>query len=93
MALLGLSSYGVEMPFKHHVTCRHHTPRARYRVLNWPAYEAKLRRRGDLTLWLDQAALAGWAAPRRTTPGGHPPQPFHPLRAWNLRLLRPATLT
>ena len=31
-----------------------------------------LRRRDDLTLWLDQAALAGWAAPRRTTPGGQP---------------------
>ena len=39
---------------------------------NWPAYEAGLRRRGDLTLWLDGGALAGWQAPRRTTPGGQP---------------------
>jgi hypothetical protein len=39
-------------------------------VTNWPAYEAGLKRRGDLTLWLDEAALAGWQAPRRTTPGG-----------------------
>jgi Transposase DDE domain len=23
-------------------------------------------------LWLDEAALAGWQAPRRTTPGGQP---------------------
>ncbi len=23
-------------------------------------------------LWLDQAAVAGWAAPRRSTPGGQP---------------------
>ena len=60
------------MPFKHHVARRHRIPWARYRVLNWPAYEAGLRRRGDLTLWLDQDALAGWAAPRRTTPGGQP---------------------
>ncbi len=58
------------MPFKHHAARRHRIPRARYRVTNWPAYEAGLRRRGDLTLWLDQAALAGWEAPRRTTPGG-----------------------
>ena len=58
------------MPFKHHAARRHRIPRARYRVLNWPAYEAGLRRRGDLTLWLDQAALAGWAAPKRSTPGG-----------------------
>ena len=40
--------------------------------MNWPAYEAGLRGRGDLTLWLDQAALAGWAAPKRSTPGGQP---------------------
>src|SRR5215218_8834453 len=44
--------------------------RARYRIRNWPQYEAGLKRRGDLTLWLDEAALAGWQAPRRTTPGG-----------------------
>jgi hypothetical protein len=29
-----------------------------------------LKRRGDLTLWLDEAAVAGWQAPWRTTPGG-----------------------
>jgi hypothetical protein len=39
-------------------------------VQNWPTYEAGLKRRGDLTLWLDEAALAGWQATRRTTPGG-----------------------
>src|ERR687898_502105 len=44
--------------------------RARYRIRNWREYEAGLKRRGDLTLWLDEAALAGWQAPRRTTPGG-----------------------
>ena len=32
--------------------------------------EAGLKRRGDLTLWIDEAAIAGWQAPRRTTPGG-----------------------
>ena len=58
------------MPFKHHAARRHRIPKARYRVLNWSAYEAGLKRRGDLTLWLDEAALAGWQAPRRTTPGG-----------------------
>ena len=37
---------------------------------NWPQYDVGLCRRGDLTLWLDEAALARWPAPRRTTPGG-----------------------
>ena len=60
------------MPFKHHAARGHRIPKARYRVTNWPAYEAGLRRRGDLTFWLDEAALAGWQAPRRTTSGGQP---------------------
>ena len=58
------------MPFKHKAARRHRIPKVRYRVQNWPAYEAGLKRRGDLTLWLDDAALAKWQAPRRTTPGG-----------------------
>jgi hypothetical protein len=60
------------MPFKHNAARRHRVPRARYRVTNWHEYEAGLRRRGDLTLWLDEAAVAGWSAPTRSTPGGQP---------------------
>ena len=60
------------MPFKHHAARRHRIPHARYHVRNWPAYEAGLQRRGDLALWVDKAALAGWRAPRRSTPGGQP---------------------
>jgi hypothetical protein len=60
------------MPFKHNASRRHHIPKSRRRVTNWRAYEAGLRQRGDLTLWLDQAGLAGWHAPRRTTRGGQP---------------------
>ena len=60
------------MPFKANAARRHRIPRARYRVTNWPTYEAGLRRRGNLTLWLDQDAVAGWAAPKRSTPGGQP---------------------
>src|SRR5215212_10713699 len=58
------------MPFKHNAARRHRIPTARYRVRNWREYEAGLQRRGDLTLWVDEAAMAGWQAPRRTTPGG-----------------------
>ena len=54
------------MPFKHNAVHRHRIPCARCRFTNWPAYKAGLRRCGDLTLWLDEAALAGWAAPRRS---------------------------
>ncbi len=58
------------MPFKHNAARRHHISKQRWRMTNWPAYEAGLRQRGDLTLWLDEAALSGWSAPRRTTRGG-----------------------
>lgn len=60
------------MPFKHNASRRHRIPKMRRRITNWPAYEAGLRRRGDLTFWLDEAALSGWSAPRRTTRGGQP---------------------
>jgi DDE family transposase len=59
-----------DMPFRHHAARRRRIPRARYRVRNRRQYEAGLKRRGDLTLWLDEADMAGWQAPRRTTPGG-----------------------
>ena len=48
------------LPFKHNAVRRHRIPQARYRVRNWPHYDAGLRRRGSLTLWLDEAALVGW---------------------------------
>src|SRR3954453_9679335 len=64
------AGYPLCMPFKFNAARRHRIPRARHRVQNWPQYEAGLKRRGDLTLWIDEAAIAGSQAPRRTTPGG-----------------------
>jgi hypothetical protein len=31
-----------------------------FKVQNWPADEAGLRRRGSLTLWIEDAALECW---------------------------------
>jgi hypothetical protein len=58
------------MPDKHNADRRHHVPTMAHRVTNWPEYEAGLRSRGSLTLWITPEALAQWHAPRRTTPGG-----------------------
>jgi hypothetical protein len=44
--------------------------KSRYRIRNWPEYEAGLRRRGDLTVWLADAALDAWRAPASGRPGG-----------------------
>jgi hypothetical protein len=48
------------MRFKFNAARRHRIPRAQHRVRNWPQYDAGLRRRGNLTLWLDEVAL--WPA-------------------------------
>jgi hypothetical protein len=52
------------MPHKANDSRRHKFPKARYRIKNWPAYDAALRDRGDLTVWVTPEALAAWH-PRR----------------------------
>jgi hypothetical protein len=58
------------VPFKFNSKGRHHIPRQRHRVTNWRDYDAALRNRGSLTIWLPEEALAGCKAQPRTTPGG-----------------------
>jgi len=48
------------MPHKHNAARRHHIPKMSFKVQNWPAYEAGLRRRGSLTLWIEDSALEHW---------------------------------
>jgi len=38
----------------------HPIPKMSFKVQNWPAYEAGLRRRGSLTLWIEDGALEHW---------------------------------
>ena len=59
------------MPFKVNQD-RRHIPKQRHRVTNWAEYDAGLRARGSLTVWLSDAAIAGWRAAPRTTRGGQP---------------------
>ncbi|QCG94854.1 IS5 family transposase [Azospirillum sp. TSA2s] len=51
------------MPYKANEPRRHKIPKARYRVENWAAYNAALRRRGDLTIWVSPEAIAAWTPP------------------------------
>jgi hypothetical protein len=60
------------LPFKLNQDRRHHIPRQRHKVTNWPAYDASLRQRGSLTVWFTEEAIAAWAAEPRTTRGGQP---------------------
>jgi hypothetical protein len=58
--------------FKLNQDRRHHVPRQRHRVTNWPAYDASLRQRGSWTVWFTEEAIAAWAAELRSTRGGQP---------------------
>ncbi len=44
--------------------------KSQYRIRNWSEYEAGLKRRGDLTVWLSDNALDAWRAPATGKPGG-----------------------
>ncbi|WP_211259564.1 IS5 family transposase [Belnapia moabensis] len=60
------------MPFKLNQGRRHHIPKQTRKVQNWREYDASLRQRGSLTVWFSDAAIEGWRAAPRTTPGGQP---------------------
>ena len=60
------------MPSKANADRRHEIPKMRYRVTNWPDYDAAPVRRGSLTLWVTEEALAGWHAPVTGQRGGQP---------------------
>lgn len=60
------------MPFKHNACRRHCIGKMKFKMTNWPEYEAVLRQRGSLTVWLTPQALPCWQAPKRTTRSGQP---------------------
>ena len=59
------------MPYKANELRRHKIPKARYKIANWAEYDAALRRRGSLTVWVTPEALAAWT-PARTGKRGRP---------------------
>jgi transposase len=60
------------MPYKFNESRRHKIPTAKYRVTNWPEYDAALVRRGHLTVWFTEDAVAAWHAPATGARGGQP---------------------
>jgi hypothetical protein len=46
--------------------------RKSYKTTNWPEYEAGLRQRGSLTVWISEDELKGWGPPKhgQRKPGG-----------------------
>lgn len=42
---------------------------------NWPTYEAALRQRGDIRIWIGDDLEAHWTVPGKRTPKGYPVYP------------------
>jgi transposase len=59
------------MPYKANEPRRHKIPKARYKIANWAEYDAALRRRGSLTVWVTPEAIAAWT-PAPTGRRGRP---------------------
>src|SRR3954451_4669201 len=60
------------LPFKLNQDRRHHIPEQKRKVTNWRDYDESLRRRGSVTVWVSDEAIAAWEAEPRTTRGGQP---------------------
>ena len=58
------------MPNKDNADRRYHFGKMKFKIRNWASYEAGLRRRGSLTLWVTDEAIAKWQASPRLSPGG-----------------------
>lgn len=48
------------MPNKHNTERRHYVPKMNFKVTNWAAYDAGLRRRGSLALRVGDEVFDGW---------------------------------
>ena len=60
------------MPYKFNEPRRHKIPKVKYRITNWPEYAAARVRRGSLTVWITEEAVAAWQAPATGKRGGQP---------------------
>lgn len=59
------------MPYKYNDSRRHKITKAKYKVTNWRDYNNALRRRGDITIWFTEDAIARWH-PEKTGGRGRP---------------------
>ncbi len=58
------------MPFEANADHRYLIPRQRFKVTDWGDYDASLRPRGSLAVWVTEETIAAWTVGLRTTQGG-----------------------
>ena len=57
------------MPNKFNESKRHHIEKQQYKISNWPEYNASLRKRGRLDIWLEDDVCNDWLHPERMFDG------------------------
>ena len=57
------------MPNKYAKKKGWNVPKQKYKLSNWSDYNAALRSRGDITVWLSEAAIAQWYVEGRVYDG------------------------
>src|SRR3954452_8807503 len=57
------------MPFEANAARRHHIPKQRHRVTNWPAYDAALRQRGGASRYGSRRKQSQPGGPSPAQPG------------------------
>ncbi|MGI9489287.1 MAG: transposase [Geminicoccaceae bacterium] len=60
------------MPHKFDPARRHQIPRSRHALKNRPEYEASMRQRGDLRIWIADDVADHWTVAGKRTPKGDP---------------------
>ena len=56
------------MPNKYPQRRGWNVPKQKYKVTNWAEYNASLKSRGDITVWLSDDAIAQWYEEDRLCP-------------------------
>lgn len=64
------------MPNKYPKKKGWHVPKQKHKVTNWSEYNASLRRRGDITVWLSEDAISQWYVEDRVYDGTGAPLLF-----------------
>ena len=57
------------MPYKYKLRSQHHHKKQKYQVTNWLGYNKALKKRGSITLWIDQEVIDNWYSQDRKNDG------------------------
>ena len=69
MGSLNITISRLIMPNKYPKKKGWHVPKQKHKVTNWSEYNASLRRRGDITVWLSEDAISQWYVEDRVYDG------------------------